>query len=82
MQEFVQDVHWQKMIEPIGRNNEKNRLMLEVLINVVNEKWLDNQRENRKNLMGSMINNRIEIVRNENISLLLNEMLSKNQLSL
>ncbi len=51
MQEFLQDVHWQKMIEPIDHNNEKNRLMLVILINVVNEKWLDNRKENRKNPM-------------------------------
>ena len=76
MQEFEQDVHLQKMIEPNDHNNEKNRLMIVILINVVIEKSLENQKENKTNPMVQVINNRIEILMNEHISLLLNEMMS------
>ncbi len=64
------------MIEPNDHNNGKNRLMIVILINVVIEKSLDNQKENKRNPMVQVINNRIEILMNEHIFLLLNEMMS------
>jgi hypothetical protein len=64
------------MIEPNDHNNEKNLIMIVISVNVVNAKSLDDQKENKKNPMVKVINNQIEIVMNENISLLLDEMMS------